>query len=684
MPDTLFEVLDKYMVEVPKVQRDYAQGRTDNDTNLVRLNLLSDIKASVLRERPPLDLNFVYGKVTGGNKFIPIDGQQRLTTLFLLHVYAFHADKGKTPLLKKFTYETRKSSRDFLERLVEHRAEIFSSQSVPSVEIEDSEWFVSGWKHDPTIQSSLVMLDNIRTTFDNVNILTDSLSSTDYEPIVFKFLDIEDLGMEDSLYIKLNARGKPLTSFENFKARVIRRLKKINLGFEDDFEQLFDGKWTDLFWESHREDFDRTFLMFFGVLLMNHNVVASDQNWSNTFDYEKLEAELFESTYHTLNYLANNPDDKEALQIVFGALSERRSYPDRVLFHAITTYLHKTKGIGSGNFHQWLRILRNLTLNTQIDSLDTYKRAIGGIGNLAESSDDLLSYFAKDGEVSGFSGEQIAEERLKARLIQNSEDFAKAIFEAEKHSYFSGQIRSAFYNEKDSAREVDFDVFKTYWAKVSALFKADRPVHGELLRRALLTLGDYTLPVSDYVTLCVNDPNEGERTPSMKRLFSERGKIVRKLLDAIEADKKIPDQLNDIISKSDVPADDWRYCFIKYPRLFERMSQSHLRLRRIGDKMLIVPHKSSRGYNYQVFLAALEEALKEKGVETNQESEQGTWSEHWMWIGEKDDGIYTKFGAGSFAIYRTSVEKEEPELLFKTMTDNPIGEAVRYIVVELK
>jgi hypothetical protein len=294
-----------------------------------------------------------------------------------------------------------------------------------------------------------------------------------------------------------------------------------------------------------------------------------------------------------------------------------------------------------------------------------------------------VSYFARDGEVSGFSGDQIDEERVKARLIQESEDFAKAIFEAEKHPYFSGQIRSALYYKKDSAGEFDFEVFKTYWAKVSALFKSDKPVHGELLRRALLTLGDYTLRVSDYLTLCVNDPNEGERTPSMKRLFSERGKIVRRLLDTIEADKEISSQLNDIIKKSDVAADEWRYCFIKYPRLFERMSKSHLRLRKTEDKMLIVPHKSSRGYNYQIFLAALEEALKEKGVKTEQESEQGTWSEHWMWIGKKDDKIYVKFGKGAFTIYRAFVENEESELLFRTKTDKPIDEAVRYIVLNL-
>jgi uncharacterized protein with ParB-like and HNH nuclease domain len=86
--NTLFKLLDAYKVEVPIVQRDYAQGRKDDHTNMVRCNLLLDMKSAVLRKTQPLDLNFVYGKAEQG-KFIPIDGQKRLTTLFLLHLYAF-------------------------------------------------------------------------------------------------------------------------------------------------------------------------------------------------------------------------------------------------------------------------------------------------------------------------------------------------------------------------------------------------------------------------------------------------------------------------------------------------------------------------------------------------------------------------------------------------------------------
>ena len=84
---------------------------------------------------------------------------------------------------------------------------------------------MSGWKHDPTIRSALVMLDDIRNTFVDICDLADRLSSEDYKPIVFKFLDIKDLGMEDSLYIKLNARGKPLTLLETFKAA--RQLERV-------------------------------------------------------------------------------------------------------------------------------------------------------------------------------------------------------------------------------------------------------------------------------------------------------------------------------------------------------------------------------------------------------------------------------------------------------------------------
>ncbi|NLW90210.1 MAG: DUF262 domain-containing protein [Syntrophomonadaceae bacterium] len=666
--DTLFELLDAYMVEVPIVQRDYAHGRLDDHTKMVRSNLLEDMRSAILRKTPPLDLNFVYGKAEG-DKFIPIDGQQRLTTLFLLHLYAFYDDDSKTRLLHRFTYETRTSSRDFLEKLTENRGAIFTSTLEPSKEIEDSEWFVSGWKYDPTIQSALTMLDDIRVVFDDVDNLAQCLSDEEFEPIFFKFLKMKDLGMEDSLYIKLNARGKPLTPFENFKARLIGRLQKLQLPFTNEFEQNFDREWTDLFWLNCKDSFDLTYLTFFGVLLMNKKICSTDTNWSNTLDYEKIEAEVFETAFYTLKFLSKNPNCKAVFQLVFNSLIERRTYQDRVLFHAVTTYMYLAKGIDNGSLTQWVRIIRNLALNSEIDTSDLYRRAIDGINKLADNWDSLLGYFSGNGSVTGFSPEQIEEEQNKARLILQSNDFAKAIYNAEQHHYFSGQIRSALYYSKDSTGNYDLKAFEQYWDKISALFEDAKPKHGHLLRRALLTFGDYTLRVAAYKTLCVDDPNEAASTPSLKRLFANHGPIVKQLLDELNLSDNIGSQLEGIINKSTVPKNDWRNCFIKYPNLFTWMSASHLRLRN-DDEMLIIPNKSSSGYNYEVFCTTLHVVITQLGIEASLLGDMGTWAERYLFT----KGCKVQFKKGKFII-----KDATGIVVLETKTDDPIAETAAYL-----
>lgn len=669
IPKTLLELLDAFKVEVPIVQRDYAQGRQDEHAKMVRLNLLKDMKAAILEETSPLDLNFVYGKAES-DKFIPLDGQQRLTTLYLLHIYAFYNDSSKTDILNKFTYETRKSSRDFFEKLNQNRATIFTSSLIPSKEIEDREWFVSSWKYDPTIQGTLTMLDDICNVFCDVDNLAQKLSSQESQPIVFNFLDIGDLGMEDSLYIKLNARGKPLTEFENFKARLIGRIEKLQLDYEDKFKQSFDCEWTDIFWENSKGEFDITYLNFFGVLLMNNHICHTDINWSNSIDYEKIDKDIYEMISYTLNFLCNNPEQELARTLILNGLMRKRTYQDRILFHAVTTYLHMAKGINTGSLTQWLRIIKNLTLNSQIDTLPLYHRAIDGINGFLDSWDNLIEYFSQGGHVVGFSTEQIEEERIKARIILQNQNFAEAIYKAEQHQYFNGQIRSGLYYSQDSDGNYNDEVFVQYWDKISALFEETKSKHGDLLRRALLSMGDYTLPVGSYKTLCVDDANESASTPSLKRLFSNHGVIVKQLLDMLNIDEDIELQLKNIITSSHITQDDWRYCLLEYPFLFKWMSTSHLRLRQTGAGMLIIPNKSSNGYNYDIFLATLYGLLIRKGLEVRFGGDMGAWADRYLCV--KD--VYIRF-RGSKYIF----ENINNIIIFETNTNTPITEAERYI-----
>ena len=97
-------------IEIPLIQRDFAQGRQDVATNRVRRNFL-DALVIAITQGPPLSLDFVYGE-TEGDLLMPLDGQQRLTTLFLLHWYlaarCARLDHARPWL--RFTYATRKRS----------------------------------------------------------------------------------------------------------------------------------------------------------------------------------------------------------------------------------------------------------------------------------------------------------------------------------------------------------------------------------------------------------------------------------------------------------------------------------------------------------------------------------------------------------------------------------------------
>ena len=107
-------------IVIPMIQRDYAQGREDARTREVRKRFLDALHEAVTGK--PITLDFIYGDISPDGIMTPLDGQQRLTTLFLLHWYA--AKRAGVPeseyaFLKNFSYETRASARMFCEKLID-------------------------------------------------------------------------------------------------------------------------------------------------------------------------------------------------------------------------------------------------------------------------------------------------------------------------------------------------------------------------------------------------------------------------------------------------------------------------------------------------------------------------------------------------------------------------------------
>lgn len=274
---SFWKLIQSNKIEIPIIQRDYAQGRPDKKE--VRDNFLNDL-LNALSKNKPLELDFVYGDIHKG-VFQPLDGQQRLTTLFLLHWYVATKEKKMEKHaneLSKFTYQTRASSREFCTALATNSGFDLNKLLPPddnkgnelSKTIIDRSWFFLSWLKDPTIKAMLVMLDAIHKKFNPLGKEINLWGKlTEQHIITFHHLTLEGFGLSEDLYIKMNARGKALTPFENFKARFEKHIKKC--GFEKDLElseknkekwkeltektfaHKIDTVWTDLFW-SHRDD----------------------------------------------------------------------------------------------------------------------------------------------------------------------------------------------------------------------------------------------------------------------------------------------------------------------------------------------------------------------------------------------------------------------------------------------
>ncbi len=262
---TFWKFLSDNGIEVPIIQRDYAQGRDGKEE--LRKSFLRDLKAA-LDDNEQMKLDFVYGTTENG-KLIPLDGQQRLTTLWLLHWYmAFCAQELKTEVvdrLRKFTYETRISSRQFCEHLAGFSVLPPANIDI-ATHIKNQRWFRRAWRNDPTIQSMLRMISGtLEDKSDGIVGVFNSLQSKDFWnkltsidcPIVFYHLNLSGIAHSDDLYIKMNARGKPLTSFENFKADLTGYIEKSKnrspewgalYNLRDGLSISIDTKWMRLFW----------------------------------------------------------------------------------------------------------------------------------------------------------------------------------------------------------------------------------------------------------------------------------------------------------------------------------------------------------------------------------------------------------------------------------------------------
>lgn len=265
------QLLEQGYIRIPRIQRGYAQGRQTKKVEGIRKTFLNALFQVIKGKRMSTELDFVYGSLKD-SAFEPLDGQQRLTTLFLIH-WMLGIDLKRKEHDKKsvFSYASCPTSEDFTNELVSHDAislikEAIKKKTSPSKLIKKRDWFHWKWKFDPSISSMLVMINSIynELTTDNEdweNNLT--LYQQNLNNITFNCLNLGDFGLSNELFIKMNARGKQLSDFDKMKSTLEEEIQIQQLEYDDNddpmsseeieacWRTLMDGKWSDYFWHTY-------------------------------------------------------------------------------------------------------------------------------------------------------------------------------------------------------------------------------------------------------------------------------------------------------------------------------------------------------------------------------------------------------------------------------------------------
>ena len=589
------QLLDRHgSVEIPMIQRDFAQGRTSAGD--VRDEFLGALEKALLEEdfsKLPLNLDFVYGSIEGEQDteiFAPLDGQQRLTTLFLLHWYFAWCDERHADFVdmfvnddrSRFTYRVRPSSTEFFDELVGYVPDVNPTEIKLNLSkmIADQPWYFRSWRYDPTIQSALTMLDSIHQRFSTSSGLFARMIDEVNPAITFQLLPLKDFGLSDDLYIKMNARGVPLTPFENFKARYGAILKEQFGGhtrsigdneysIKDFVARRVDTAWTDLFWNQTVDGGNRAaevdvaiFNLFRAVALVTRDpesdncvedarLLMRGRPGYTVFNRKGWLDEAFTSTLIPLmeTWCGDNntfepllPSDEyfDEVRILkkLTSSSETLEVTEAVQFLAYAEFIKQNEGnIDANSFQEWMRVVRNLVINSDVDRFERLPNGFKAVVQLIPKATEVLPYLStltSESRSFGFTKQQFAEEILKAKLILSHDCWRVLIDRAEGHGYFRGQIGFLLYfceaTETAEANAVkDWpgelheklqESFLEFLVKSEAMFVSSglSDIGDYRWQRALLTIGDYFFLSSNRRNHCYLVDSSTE-VQSWKRLL---------------------------------------------------------------------------------------------------------------------------------------------------------------------
>lgn len=515
VPDNLFALLSRYRVVIPGIQRHYVQGANNPKAESVRKLFIKEIFTAIEEKQNEFNLHFIYGPINtdGEDSFVPVDGQQRLTTLWLIARYA--AEKAEPSdrkdllsLLSRFTYEDRINAKRFCQALTcEDSRWDFTQDPNPDILCQD--WFVDYWKEDETVASMIRMLSTIHEEWNKHQ---DTITAEDVlEAIASKIrfnLKIDAFG--DDIYMKMNARGLQLTQWENFKGKFsedlcedkkewwVKEMEELSNRFftcSDEQHELPDNAFFALYarimaYEARESGVDcGNGIKELAAYTHNHNT------WS--------QIELPFVPYSDFSGITNNESIASTVattcvKMIKTVLDRYQKivpyFGDRTLFETFFhpknkndldftlccyEYFKKFNNIETKDFLKALRLMWNILENVQDNRVELVKKII--------DLEDKTLYSRQIKEIIGSNPPEQAEEEAEKAIQMDCNDqsmpndwneeilgswinWNDAIEKAEECAFFHGSIRFLYRN---SNGEPTWEKFATKLSNCMDLFTKD-------------------------------------------------------------------------------------------------------------------------------------------------------------------------------------------------------------------
>ena len=249
-------------IVVPDLQRDYCWG--DSSHTNEKKELVTDFVKTLIslyekKDATCLNLGLIYGYESPTNQIQLCDGQQRITTLFLiLGMLNKYSKKNifRQHLISDFEYKhddrepylnyaIRESSLYFMSDLVCHffitdetRYQNYYIEGIEDITKSTNPWYYTEYDFDPSIQSMIKALSAIGRVLQSRS-LEWIVSFGDFliHRLSFMYYDMENRRKGEETFVVINTTGEPLSATQNLKPLVLNA--KIN---NQNQTIIFDGK----------------------------------------------------------------------------------------------------------------------------------------------------------------------------------------------------------------------------------------------------------------------------------------------------------------------------------------------------------------------------------------------------------------------------------------------------------